>query len=107
VYACPGAKTRLSSGPDYEAHINELFRRGMLAEATMRGSLDAAPPEYVAPVYAYIASDLAADVTGQIFVAAGGFVGRFDRAAPAMLAYRDHTDSPPWSLTEIRGHIDA
>jgi NAD(P)-dependent dehydrogenase (short-subunit alcohol dehydrogenase family) len=102
---CPGAKTRLSTGSEYEAHIRDLFRRGMLDAATMQRSLDAAPPEYVAPVYAYLASDLAADVTGQIFVAAGGFVGRFDRATPAVLAYRGHADWPPWSLTEIHDFV--
>ncbi len=98
---CPGAKTRLSSGPEYEAHIVELNRRGMLDDASTQAALDAPPPEYVAPTYAYLASDLAKDVTGQIFIAAGGFVGRFDRQAPAVIAYRDHADSPPWSLTEM------
>jgi len=98
---CPGAKTRLSTGPDYEAHIAELNRRGLLDEVSMQGALDAAPPEYVAPTYAYLVSDLAKDVTGQIFIAAGGFVGRFDRPAPAILVYRDHHDSPPWSIEEI------
>jgi hypothetical protein len=42
---CPGARTRLSTGPDYDAHIADLHRRGLLDEAGMRGSLDAAPPE--------------------------------------------------------------
>ncbi|RAV07208.1 short-chain dehydrogenase [Mycolicibacterium sp. GF69] len=98
---CPGAKTRLSTGPDYEAQIADLYRRGLLDEVSMRGALDAAPPEYVAPTYAYLASDLAGNVTGQIFVAAGGFVGRFDRQAPAIIAYRDHRDSPPWSITKL------
>ena len=67
----------------------------------MQGALDAAPPEYVAPTYAYLVSDLAKDVTGQIFVAAGGFVGRFDRQTPRIVAYRDHHDTPPWSIDEI------
>ncbi|GAT12114.1 SDR family oxidoreductase [Mycolicibacterium novocastrense] len=98
---CPGARTRLSTGPDYEAHIADLNRRGLLDEVSMQGALDAAPPEYVAPTYAYLVSDLAKDVTGQIFIAAGGFVGRFDRPTPPILAYRDHHDSPPWSITEI------
>jgi hypothetical protein len=40
-------------------------------------------------------------VTGQIFVAAGGFVGRFERQSPSLLAYRDHHDSPPWSVDEL------
>jgi NAD(P)-dependent dehydrogenase (short-subunit alcohol dehydrogenase family) len=102
---CPGAKTRMSSGPGFEAHIAELHRRGLLDEVTMAGSLDAGSPEFVAPTYAYLVSDRAKDVTGEIFVAAGGFVGRFNRPEPAFLAYRDHRDSPPWSIAELDGFI--
>jgi len=98
---CPGAKTRLSTGSEYETHIAELNRRGLLDDVSTQAALDAPPPEYVAPTYAYLASDLAKDVTGQIFVAAGGFVGRFDRQTPSVLAYRDHNDSPPWSMAEL------
>lgn len=98
---CPGAKTRLSTGSDYEQHIESLRRRGMLDEVSAAGALDAAGPEYVAPMYAYLASDLSADVTGQIFIAAGGFVGRFDRPTPSLLGWRDHHDAPPWSLSDI------
>ena len=83
---CPGAKTRLSTGPEYEGHIVELNRRGLLDEVSMQAALDAPPPEYVAPTYAYLAGDLAKDVTGQIFIAAGGFVGRFDRQSPSSSA---------------------
>lgn len=102
---CPGARTRLSTGADYEAHIAELHRRGLLDEISMQGALDAAPPEYVAPTYAYLVSDLAKDVTGQILIAAGGFVGRFDRPDPTLLAYRDHHENPPWSLAELDEYI--
>ncbi len=98
---CPGAKTRLSSGPDYEEQIASLQRRGMLDEVSAQGALDAPAPEYVAPMYAYLVSDLASKITGQIFIAAGGFVGRFDRPSPGFIGYRDHNDSPPWSVDEI------
>jgi 3-oxoacyl-[acyl-carrier protein] reductase len=98
---CPGARTRLSTGVDYEKHIEDLHRRGLLDEMTMRASLDSAPAEFVAPIYAYLASELASDVTGQIFVAAGGFVGRFDRPTPSLLAYRDHHDAAPWSVQDL------
>jgi NAD(P)-dependent dehydrogenase (short-subunit alcohol dehydrogenase family) len=102
---CAGAKTRLSTGSRYEAHIVELKRRGLLDEASVQAALDAPPPEYVAPTYAYLASDLAKDVTGQMFIAAGGFVGRFDRQTPSVLGYRDHHDSPPWSVYEIQAML--
>jgi NAD(P)-dependent dehydrogenase (short-subunit alcohol dehydrogenase family) len=98
---CPGARTRLSTGPAYEAHIVELNRRGLLDDISMHGSLDVAPPEYVAPTYVYLASDLAEYVTGEIFVASGGFIGRYPRTAPTLIGYRDHHDSPPWSVEEV------
>ncbi|MCW2513133.1 MAG: dehydrogenase, short-chain alcohol dehydrogenase like protein [Mycobacterium sp.] len=98
---CPGAKTRLSTGARYDAQIADLNRRGLLDDVSMQGALDAAPPEYAASTYGYLVSDLAKDVTGQIFVAAGGFVGRFDRQTPAIVAYRDHHDAPPWTIEEL------
>jgi NAD(P)-dependent dehydrogenase (short-subunit alcohol dehydrogenase family) len=98
---CPGAKTRLSTGPDYEAHIAELNRRGMLDDVSTQAALDAPPPEYAAPIYGYLASDLAKDVTGRIFIAAGGFVGEFARQTPAVIGFCDHQDSPPWSVDEL------
>ncbi|CAM3024055.1 short-chain dehydrogenase [Mycobacterium intermedium] len=98
---CPGARTRLSTGAEYEAHIQDLHRRGLLDEMTMRASLDAAPACFVAPLYAYLASDLAQSLTGQIFLAAGGFVGKFNKPTPQVLGYRDHHDSDPWSVEEL------
>ncbi len=104
---CPGAKTRLNTGPEYEEHIVDLHHRGIVDDATMQLSLDVPPAEYVAPTYVYLASDRARDVTGQIFVAAGGFVGRYERATPTLLGYRDHHDSSPWSVAEVHRMVAA
>lgn len=102
---CPGAKTRLSSGAAYEAGIRELNRRGMLDDISTAAALDAPPADYVAPLYLYLASDAATSITGQIFVAAGGFVGRYDRPQPTVLGFRDHTDTPPWSPNDLHRMI--
>jgi NAD(P)-dependent dehydrogenase (short-subunit alcohol dehydrogenase family) len=104
---CPGARTRLSTGADYVAQITDLHRRGLLDEVSMRGALDVASPEYAAPIYVYLASNLAAQLTGEIFVAAGGFVGKFPRPTAALIGYRDHHDSPPWSVSELSALIDG
>ena len=104
---CPGAKTRLSTGPDYVAHITELHRRGLLDEVSVQGSLDVAEPDYAAPTYVYLASDLAKHRTGEIFAASGGFVGLFPKAAPTLIGYRDHHDAPPWSVAELSALLDG
>lgn len=98
---CPGAKTRLSTGGDYENHIRDLNARGLLDEISMRAALDPAPADYVAPLYAYLASDRSAEVSGSVFLASGGFLGRFERPVPAVLGYRDHERFSPWTVDEL------
>lgn len=98
---CPGARTRLSTGPDYVAHITALNRRGLLDDVSMHGSLDVAAPDYAAPAYVYLATDLSAHLTGEILAAAGGFIGRFPKSTANLVGYRDHHDSPPWTVDEI------
>ncbi|MFT4127579.1 MAG: SDR family oxidoreductase [Gordonia sp. (in: high G+C Gram-positive bacteria)] len=97
----PGAKSRLSSGDDYVAHIHSLHRRGILDDFTRDAALEPAPPEYVAPLYVFLASAAAAAITGQIYTAAGGFIGRYDPQQPTFIAYRDHTETEPYSMAEL------
>lgn len=104
---CPGAKTRISTGPAYEDHIAWLNRRGLLDDVSAQTALDAPPPAYAAPIYAYLAGDQARDVTGRIFIAAGGFVGEFARQTPGIIGYRDHQESPPWSVDELHAMISG
>lgn len=103
----PGARSRLSTGPDYEAHIERLHRSGVLDELTRDAALDPAPPEYVAALYVHLASDAARAINGRIFTAAGGFIGRYDAHRPALVAYRDHHDSPPYSAAELTGLLSG
>ena len=102
---CPGARTRLSTGEDYERQIRRLNERGMLDELSTAGALDPAGPEYVAPLYAYLVSDASAGVTGEVFVGSGCFIGRFPRPEQQFLAYRDFHDAPPLTAEEIDGIV--
>ncbi|HNP57200.1 MAG TPA: SDR family oxidoreductase [Gordonia sp. (in: high G+C Gram-positive bacteria)] len=97
----PGARSRLSTGDDYVRHIEGLHERGILDDGLRDAALDPAPPEYVAPLYVFLAGQMSNGITGQIFSAAGGFIGRYDPAQPSFIAYRDHNDSDPYSLDEL------
>ncbi|MCB1616730.1 MAG: SDR family oxidoreductase [Pseudomonadales bacterium] len=98
---CPGAKTRLSTGEDYENLIGDLNRRGLLDDSLMEASLNPPDPSYVAPLYAYLASSHAKEITGRIFWAAGGYIGLFHRNPDQLLAFKDHETSPPWKMQEL------
>lgn len=98
---CPGARTRLSAGAGYESHIESLRRRGLLDDLMADGALNPPPPEYVAALYTFLASDLAEGITGEVFAGAGGYVGHFARPAEELLCYRDHASAPPWTPAEL------
>ncbi len=97
----PGALSRLSTADDYVRHIESLHSRGILDDGLRAAALDPAPPEYVAPLYVFLAGPRAGELTGQIYSAAGGFVGRYDEVQPTFIAYRDHKDAAPYSVEEL------
>jgi NAD(P)-dependent dehydrogenase (short-subunit alcohol dehydrogenase family) len=101
---CPGAKTRISSGADYEAKIAALEARGVLDADLARHSLAAPPPEGCAALYAFLCSDAAREITGEIFSAAGPYVGVFPKPEERFLAYRS---SPEVSTGEDEGAVAA
>lgn len=102
---CPGAESRLSSGPDYEATIKSLNKRGILNDAMMSASLHPASPRYIAPLYVLLGSDLARDISGNVFSASGGYVGLFKPLSEQFLAYKDHENDELWELPELLEHL--
>ena len=60
---------------------------------------------FLARAVRFLAGPESSWVTGQILVAAGGFVGSFDRPAPRVLGYRDHHGAGPWSIEDLHGML--
>lgn len=97
----PGARTRMSSGPEYEASIRSLIERGLLDDATAKASLNPPGPEQVAALYAWLASDLSAPVTGKVFSGTGGYVGLFMDPKEKPMAFRKISGGEGWSLQDL------
>ncbi|MDJ0849673.1 MAG: SDR family NAD(P)-dependent oxidoreductase [Myxococcota bacterium] len=102
---CPGARTRLSTGPAYEARIRDLHARGILGDDVRDASLAPPDAQHVGPLYVFLASDLAKDVTGRLFSASGGYVGLHARAGESLLAFRDVEKQGAWPLEELAEQI--
>lgn len=98
---CPGAKTRLSSGEDFTQLIESLHARGALSDERKASALNPADPEYVASLYALLASDLTRGVTGQVFWGSGGYIGKFNPNGQEVMAAMDSTSSPPWDIQSL------
>jgi NAD(P)-dependent dehydrogenase (short-subunit alcohol dehydrogenase family) len=96
----PGAATRLHAvtRPQFE----RMHASGLITEEDWESYLRTPPPEYVAPIVAWLCTDKASGVTGQVFHATGGTVGVWSSYEETRAIYRgDHRDHPPWTLDEL------
>lgn len=103
---CPGAKTRLSQGEEYEQIIDDLNQRGLLDDNLKEASLNPADPAYVASLYAYLISDEANAISGRVFWGSGGYVGLFHRNDDQLFALQNHETTPPWTLQELKQKLN-
>ena len=104
---CPGAKTRLSTGPDYIAHITDLHRGDCSTKSrcTVRWtSQHRTTPHRPMSIWPATLPSIspAKSSLPQVVSWAG-----FPRADPDLIGYRDHHDAPPWSVTELSALIDG
>lgn len=106
---CPGAKTRLSTGDDFVRQIEGLYARGALDDERRASALNPASPDFVASLYAALASDAMLGVTGKIFWGSGGYIGQFTDASPAVVCAMDHTaaDAEPVATQALAGLLLA
>jgi NAD(P)-dependent dehydrogenase (short-subunit alcohol dehydrogenase family) len=84
----PGARTRLTEKTFGELTVPE-------------GEFDALAPENVAPMVAYLASDAAADITGQVFYVQGGLVQLYQGWTPVAEIRKDER----WTPSELAERV--
>jgi NAD(P)-dependent dehydrogenase (short-subunit alcohol dehydrogenase family) len=96
----PGAATRLHAVS--RARFEEMHASGLITDADWDAYVNTPPPEYVAPIVAWLCTDAANDVTGQVFGAAGGRIALWSSYRDERVIYRgDHRTNPPWSLEDL------
>lgn len=89
----PRARTRM---------ITQTFGEGFMAAPDDPNAFDAFAPENVSPLIAFLASDAAAHISGQVFVVMGGMVqlARVWEAGPSI------DKGARWTVGELAGEID-
>ena len=74
----------------------------MLTEAIRDASLRVAGPEFVAPMYVWLAGPGSAHVTGQVFSVTGNFVGPVPQARGRQSSSPSGPNAEePWALAEL------
>jgi NAD(P)-dependent dehydrogenase (short-subunit alcohol dehydrogenase family) len=95
----PEAYTRLVdwSRPLYD----EFLRQGTIDQA-LYDTLDGIPPpDFVAPIVAYLGTDAAAGVTARVFEVRGNRVGLWQGPVEARMAFRESEPLEPWTVDEL------
>jgi NAD(P)-dependent dehydrogenase (short-subunit alcohol dehydrogenase family) len=98
---CPGARTRLSTGEEYEEKIRILYQRGCLTEDRKNAALSPPDPAFVTPLVLYLSSDHASHINGQLFSVSGGYLGLFPEPEEVFLAYKDVLKQGGWTFEEL------
>ena len=103
----PRARTRLSVDPAVMEAMKKRIEAGLLSQAKfdemMKGN---APAEYFATFIAYLASDAAANINGQLFLTAGDTIGIFNTPAVVKAVKdRDWEKQGKWTFEEIEKFV--
>lgn len=98
----PRAKTRMVMGPGVLEGLQKRVDSGAMTQEkldeVMRGLSD---PEYFTPIIAYLCSEAAAHINGQIFLTAGNVLGIFSQPQIAIQVPRDYEKDGAWPFGEI------
>lgn len=97
----PGATTRLSqvTVPMFEQAHKDGSITDEMWEAIKAGP---GPATHVSPIVAWLCSEAASAVNGQVFTASGGLIAAWSSYEEVRSIYRgDPSTSPPWSAEEL------
>jgi 3-oxoacyl-[acyl-carrier protein] reductase len=74
---CPEAATRFTLAPDVVAGFKKRYEAGLITKERLDELLGVPPPEFVAPLIIYLASDRSGNINGQVLRASGGEITLF------------------------------
>lgn len=92
----PVAGTRLMLTPEVLAAKEKRAAAGVQVTVSA-GDADLPPPEDVAPIVVFLASDAASDVNGQLFFAAGGEITLYSWPTPVKSIFKEGR----WTIDEL------
>jgi NAD(P)-dependent dehydrogenase (short-subunit alcohol dehydrogenase family) len=102
----PRAGTRLTAGPGVMEGLQKRLKAGLITQAKLdEMAKGMAPPEYFASLIAYLASDAAANINGQIFLAAANVIGIFSQPQIMIQVSRDWEKQGRWTFDEVAKQV--
>ena len=97
----PIAATRMTLDEGVIAGMKKRLDKGIITREQYDDIMDMPGPEFVPPIAVYLATDVAANVNGQVFGAGGGRIARYLNPEDKTAIYKDYKKDGPWQLEDI------
>lgn len=101
----PLAGTRMILTEDVRQGFQKRFEAGLVTRQQMEAALNPPGPEHVGPFVAYLASDQAANINGQVFHVEAGRIGIYAHPVEVKSVYRDFERYGRWTVDELAGIV--
>jgi hypothetical protein len=98
---CPFAATRMTVNDAVIANQRRRLENGLITQAQFDNFMSMPGPEFVAPMVAYLATDEAADVNGQLFHAERSRIHTYYYGEEARAIYK-YTDGGLFTIDELK-----
>jgi 3-oxoacyl-[acyl-carrier protein] reductase len=94
----PVAATRMTLDEDVKQGIKKRYEAGLVTKEQLDAILNMPGPEYVPPIVAYLATDHAWNINGQVFHAEGGRVSVYSEPVETRAIYKK---AGIWTVDEL------
>ncbi|MDX9786261.1 MAG: SDR family NAD(P)-dependent oxidoreductase [Desulfobacterales bacterium] len=97
----PMAATRMTDNEAVKAGLKKRFDSGLITRQQYEDAVNMPPPEAVAPMLVYLASEKAANINGQVFHLEGGKIGYYSEPVQARVVYKDIKEGGYYTQAEL------
>ncbi len=97
----PNAATRMTLTEEVKAGWWKRVEQGIWTKEKYEESINMPGPEFVAPVVAYLATEDAANINGQVFGCGGGRMALFSEPLEVRGLYKNYAEEGAWTLDEL------
>jgi NAD(P)-dependent dehydrogenase (short-subunit alcohol dehydrogenase family) len=100
----PLAATRLSFTEEVRSGLKKQLEIGAISKAFYDAAMNMCGPEYIPPMFVYLASDKAANINGQVFFITKGKVAIYSEPVEEKTIYKTNGGGK-WTLEELEQFI--
>ncbi len=101
----PIAATRMTDNETVKAGLKKRFEAGLITKAQYEEGINMPPPEGVAPLVVYLASDKGADINGQIFYAEAGKIAFYSEPRQIRTIFKNYQKEGLFSQEELERFV--